>query len=303
MAPHRIIIAAPSNLGLQPPAPGVEPGVKYLPERLLSLDFDSRSGITEIEEEMPPSYNPAIDPETKVRNADSIRTYTMKLGATVKIMLQSGRQSIVIGGDCSILLGCMVGLRSLGNYGLFFLDGHTDYMWPEHSSTGGAAGMDLALVTGNGPKQLTDIHEYSPYVKEEHVFCCGNREFEAAYVQLIKQSKINYYDLPSLREHGLAPTAVKFLHMVEEQGLDGFWIHLDADILDNQVMPSVDSPQPGGLTYSELRAVLLPLLSAPGCKGIDLTILDPTLDEDSVVSEAFVEHLSGILRDTAMAGL
>jgi hypothetical protein len=28
--------------------------------------------------------------------------------------------------------------------------------------------------------------------------------------------------------------------------VDGFWIHVDADVLDAATMPAVDSPEPGG---------------------------------------------------------
>ncbi len=39
-----------------------------------------------------------------------------------------------------------------------------------------------------------------------------------------------------------------------------YWIHLDADILDGALMPAVDSPEPDGLTYGELAALLKELL-------------------------------------------
>lgn len=277
--------------------------MKYLPERLQALGFADQGNLQETVVVAPPPYGTDIDAVSKVRNAAAIRKYSITLANTIKQSVQAGQQPVVVGGDCSILLGCMLGLKSLGQHGLFFLDGHTDYMWPEHSSTNGAAGMDLALVTGNGDAKLTNINDAIPYVKEDDVFCCGNREYDEEYVQLIKQSEIHYYDLAALRQQGLATTAVKFLQMVEDHQLKGFWIHLDVDVLDNKIMPAVDSPQKGGLSYAELRTVLLPLLSAPNCKGIDITILDPTLDEGGVAAKAFVENISGILRDSATAGL
>lgn len=277
--------------------------MRYLPEHLQQFSFASRAGATQHLYLEPPAYHGDLDPETRMRNADAIRGYSIVLAQHVQDTVRAGRQAIVLGGDCSILLGCMLGLRSLGNYGLFFLDGHTDYMRPEHSTTGGVAGMDLALVTGNGHEKLTDIHHCRPYVPEQQVFCCGNRELDESYVQLIRQSQISYYDLEALRQFGLAATAVQFLQMVETRGLDGFWVHLDVDVLHQNIMPCVDSPQPGGLSYKELRSVLLPLLSAPGCKGIDITILDPSLDPHARYAAAFVDHLTGILQDAATAVL
>ncbi len=62
--------------------------------------------------------------------------------------------------------------------------------------------------------------------------------------------------------------------------LDGFWVHLDADVLDPTVMPAVDSPDPDGLLPGELLALLRPLLASPRCVGLNVTIYDPDLDPD-----------------------
>jgi arginase len=35
-----------------------------------------------------------------------------------------------------------------------------------------------------------------------------------------------------------------------------FWVHVDADVLDDAVMPAVDYRQPGGLSPDELATVL-----------------------------------------------
>ena len=40
--------------------------------------------------------------------------------------------------------------------------------------------------------------------------------------------------------------------------VDGFWIHVDADVLDPTVVPAVDSPEPGGLGLQELGDLLTP---------------------------------------------
>lgn len=44
---------------------------------------------------------------------------------------------------------------------------------------------------------------------------------------------------------GHAPTA-DAVDALGGGGLDGFWVRLDADVLDPSVMPTVDSPDPDG---------------------------------------------------------
>ncbi|MFD8202781.1 arginase family protein, partial [Streptomyces sp. NPDC059701] len=67
---------------------------------------------------------------------------------------------------------------------------------------------------------------------------------------------------------------------LEAGALDGFWVHLDADVLDPSVMPAVDSPDPDGLLPGELTALLRPLVRSPRCVGLNITIYDPDLDPD-----------------------
>jgi arginase len=292
-----IIIEAPSNLGLKSFQSGTEPGVRLFPEALRNTHFANNTGITQTIQVPAPPYSMDIHQESKIRNAETIAAYSRTLARHVQEAVEKGMVPVVIGGDCSILLGNSLGLKSAGGcYGLFSIDGHTDYMLPEHSGTAGAAGMDLALVTGNGPSILSNIDNKGPYIAEEHVFSYGNRELDEDYVAPIIESNIHYYDLPAIREQGISRITADFLTMIKQNGLDGFWIHMDVDVLNNEIMPCVDSPQEDGLTYQELRETLQPLLASPYFKGINITIFDPTLDPYGAYITAFSEQLSALLK-------
>jgi arginase len=68
------------------------------------------------------------------------------------------------------------------------------------------------------------------------------------------------------------------LRELERPEIEGFWIHLDADVLDQTVMPAVDSPNPHGLSYRDLVAILQVLVRSDRLAGMEITILDPELD-------------------------
>ena len=155
--------------------------------------------------------------------------------------------------------------------------------------------MDLALVTGRGPTQLTNLEGRGPYVRPEHAWSVGNRDEDAAYVSAISASTIHYVDLGAVRRQGPQACATAFLRHVKAANLDGFWIHLDVDVLDSVLMPAVDSPQPGGLTYTELVALLAPLLASPRAVGLNLTILDPSLDPTGTITRALIEGIRPLL--------
>ena len=79
--------------------------------------------------------------------------------------------------------------------------------------------------------------------------------------------------------------------------MDGFWIHCDVDVLDERVMPAVDTPEPGGLEFEELERLLAALLRSELAAGIQITIFDPDLDEDG----ALADRLAGCLVDAFAA--
>jgi len=287
---HVSIIELPFNLGLKEPSPGHEPGVKKMPSWLRAHKFHELIDPENVYTLEAPPYSMDVDEASGVRNADAIIAYAKQQGKIIDTVLAEESFPLLIGGDCSILIGNMLALKKKGNYGLFYLDGHTDFMWPELSHTAGAAGMDLAFVTGHGHDKLVDIDGQKPYVKEEHVYCVGNREYEDWYVELIKKSSIHYVDLHALRHAGIENCIAGFLNMVHSDELDGFWIHIDVDVLNDIIMPAVDSRTPDGLLYDEFNNILQLLLSDSKAAGVEITILDPELDPTGDYTREFVHN-------------
>lgn len=283
-----VIVEFPTNLGLKEPYPGKEPGVKRLPDFLRINNFHSLLEPVRTIRLDPPAYVMKRDEESQVRNADLIASYAASQAQVIKQVLERNEFPIVIGGDCSVLIGNMLALKQIGEYGLFFLDGHTDFMWPPLSQTEGAAGMDLAIVTGYGHDKLTNIQNSKPYVKEENTWCVGNRDYEEWYVQLIRESSIRYVELEEFRQIEPEKCVTEFFEMITRNNLDGFWIHFDVDVLHDTMMPAVDSPQDDGLFYDEFNETMKLLLSHPKCTGMEITILDPDLDTTSRYTKEFV---------------
>jgi arginase len=101
--------------------------------------------------------------------------------------------------------------------------------------------------------------------------------------------------LDEVRRLGPEEVCRRAVASLAEQGVEGFWVHVDADVLDPEIMPAVDSPEPGGLTYGELAALLRALTASELATGMELTIFDPDLDPGG--------RLAGELADTVVAAL
>jgi len=77
--------------------------------------------------------------------------------------------------------------------------------------------------------------------------------------------------------------------------LDGFFIHLDADCLDDAVMPAVDFRVPGGLSWEELATALRIILASGKAVGLEVAIYNPRLDKDGSAGRGLADVLATAL--------
>jgi arginase len=284
------IIEAPSILGLRPT------GVQYLPEAFKAAGLMSGLRAEYGGQVSPLSYSSERDKLTLLLNPDSIREFSLQLANTVAFVLHNKRFPLVLGGDCSILIGNLLALRRLGTYGLFFIDGHADFYQPQVSPTGEVADMDLAIVSGRGPNILTNIEGLKPLVRDPDIIVFGYRDAEqaASYGSPdVRDTNMHVFDLSYVRKFDtVAAAACQAVDVLENNELDGFWIHLDADVLDDSIMPAVDYRLGGGgLSFSELSELLKTLVASDAAVGMDITIFNPLLDFDRSITRRFVSSL------------
>ncbi|MYW33400.1 arginase family protein [Streptomyces sp. SID2119] len=291
-----VVLDAPSNLGLRPPAPGTVPGCYKLAGALREQRIVQRIGALEGGVVVPPRYDRGDwQAGDGVFNAAAIARYTRTLADRIEGHVRAGEFVLVLGGDCSIQLGAALALRRLGRYGLAAVDGSADFRHLGNSDhVGAAGGEELAIATGRGQADLSDLEGLRPYLKDEDVRLFGMRDEDADQAELTAL-KIPHTTVGQIREWGAAELARATVESLETPALDGYWVHLDADVLDPSVMPAVDSPDDGGLLPEELAPLLGTLLSSPRCVGLNVTIYDPDLDPDGTAGALLTDLVVGAL--------
>jgi arginase len=287
------IVEAPSTYGLS------AAGVEQLPSALLAHGLASRLPSRQAGRVQPKTPRSTVrDSKTTVLNAQSIADYAKSLADAVSPLLDAQEFPFVLGGDCTIILGPMLALRRRGRYGLLFIDGQADFFQPEAEPNGEAASMDLALVTGHGPALLTNLEGRAPLVRDTDAVAFGFRDTDdqIEYGSQPLPDALRAFDLPTIERTGIEAAAQQAIEHVSRRELDGFWIHVDADCLDDAVMPAVDFRLPGGLTPQQLEIVLKMALSSDRAVGLEVTIYNPTLDSDGragrVLTDVLVNSLS-----------
>ncbi len=294
--PRYVIIDAPSILGLR------NTGVQNLPKALKKAGLIDRLNATFAGRVHPSMrYDPTRDPLTHLLNGPSIALFSKDLSKIVNIEIEKKNFPIILGGDCSILIGVLLGLRKIGRYGLFFIDGHSDFYQPRASTTGEVADMDLSVVSGRGPDILSDIEGLKPLVLDDDIVVFGYRDAEQSMSygsHNVRNTSMQVLDLSDVRNLGIKKAgSLAISNFLTSEDLSGFWIHLDADVLDDRIMPAVDYRlRNGGLEFSELSYLLKILISSQKAIGITITIYNPNLDPSGSIAKNFVSCIvAGLL--------
>jgi arginase len=291
------IIEAPSILGLKPS------GVETLPDALLGHGLAERLRARLAARLAVPAYSAERDPQTQTLNAQAIAAWSPTLADAAEEVLAAGDFPLILGGDCSILLGSALALKRRGRYGLLFIDGHADFYDPQSNPNGEAASMDLAFATGYGPALLTDLEGRGPLVREEDAVAFGWRDADeqAAYGSPPLPQRLLSFDCATVQRMGAAAAAEAAVAHLTRDGLEGFFVHLDADCLADEIMPAVDYRLPGGLTLDELRTTLDIALASGKAVGLEVTIYNPRLDGDGAAGRAIATLLADALGAAASA--
>lgn len=226
--------------------------------------------------------------------------------ASTREALASGRLPLVVGGDCPVLLGGLAACREAWRgVGLLFVDGHED-AWPPHRSvTGEAADCELGIALGHHREALPErLRALMPVADPRATVALGPRD----------GAELAEYGVPSL-----APDITLFrpeiLHAAHQDGTlaelvigrltrlhDGdrrWWLHTDLDVLSTDHLAAVDYPQPGGLTWTQLRIITRTALAHPGCAGWTVTIYNPDLDPGRAAAPRIVEFVHDCLAAAA----
>jgi arginase len=255
-----------------------------------------------------PLYEMAAQPGTRIRNGQTLRRFSLELAGTVRAAIESRRFPVVIGGDCAILLGCLYGLRLAGGRGLVHVDGHSDFAQAKNYATpetlGAAAGMDLALVSGRGEALVTEWPGVDgPLAADADIVQVGERGagdpcFARYYGDILK-TEITRLNVQDVLAAGIETSARRVLERLEARGLDRAWVHVDLDVLDQKVMPAVDSPGSPGFDYGQLAALVGGLAASGRVAGMNFAIYDPERDPGHAHAKDLVACVAASVRPRA----
>jgi arginase len=233
-----------------------------------------------------PAGESARGVSTGLINEKALLAMTGALNERIGSAVSAGRLPIVYGGDCSILLGIVTGLRDhVGDVGLVFIDGHEDTMPLDVSEDGEAANTELGLLLGLTGRLLTgELAQRLPALHRDSLVVLGPRD--DAWRRRFNVGTLADYGVwvAPLAEVADDPAGAGRRAIEQVSGrVDRWWLHIDLDVLDPVEFPAQGLPdfpdEPGGLTWDQLTDLVMALFTTPAtCIGGSIAIYDPEQD-------------------------
>ena len=232
-----------------------------------------------------PSADGVRDSRTNVLNWSSWQAVTTSVAESIREILAAGGWPLVVGGDCSILVGIMAGAAQVeATCGLFFVDGHGDFHTPATSPTGEPADMELAVLTGRAPNPVGAAT--GVLLDDEDVVVFGIRERDG-----IDAAPIRILDYARLTREDLATAVKDAASLISNRPV---WLHFDVDVIDATLMP-VLFPAGTGLTLDQTATLLDTLLTTGRVIGMDVACFHPNLDHSGTATTALLALLTKVL--------
>lgn len=228
------------------------------------------------------------------------------VGGRVRAALARGRFPLVYGADCAVLLGAVPALAdAVGEAGLVFVDGHEDATPMEHSTSGEAANMEVAILLGlTGQQAPEPLRRAVGAVRPEALAMLGMRDElyrrEIGVPTIADRVRLR----PAAELHRDAAGAGRGAAEQVAGQASGWWLHMDLDVLDGEQFSAcgaaTDPAMAGGLSWSELGAVASAALAVGGCRGWSVGVYNPDLDPERRAAQRIVRFLADVATSSDM---
>jgi arginase len=280
---------------------GVDMGpsaIRYagLEDRLRSLGYEVRD-LGNVETAQAEATTVA---DEHARYLPEILETCARVAALVGACVAEGCVPLVLGGDHSVALGTLAGLRNAYGApgGVLWLDAHGDLNTPATSPSGNVHGMPLAAALGAAGDAFEHPGLTLPAVDPERVVLVGVRSLDSAEQERLRTSGARVFTMSEIDRIGIEHALREALDRVS--GAPFVHVSLDLDVLDPEIAPGVGTPVRGGLTYREAH-LALELVAESGTAGsFEVVEVNPILDRENTTAALAVELVASALGKTIL---
>ncbi len=178
----------------------------------------------------------------------------------IRKILAAGALPITLGGDHGIPIPILSAFEGRGPITLIQIDAHID--WRNE-------------VNGQRNGLSSPIRRASEMAHIGEIFQIGIRAQGSARTEEVEAAQAyGAHIIPAFEVHDAGIDSV--IDRIPDGGQ--FYITIDADGLDPTVMPAVETPAPGGLTFHQVRRLIHALVRKGKVVGMDIVEITPAAD-------------------------
>ncbi len=212
-----------------------------------------------------------------------------ELATLVESSVRAGGFPIVLGGDHSIAIGTLAGLRRARGVppGLIWIDAHGDINTPLTSPSGNVHGMPVSIA----------LEEHS--IDITRTVLVGLRDVDAGERRRIADLGVRAFSMTEIDRLGMERVMEIAMEIV---GGEPRTVHVsfDMDSIDPREAPGTGTAVPGGLTYREAHLAMEMIAGAGLIGSLEVTETNPILDERNRTARLAVELILSALGKTIL---
>jgi arginase len=229
----------------------------------------------------------------ELRFLEQIKATCAEVAVRVRRAVEEGYMPLVLGGDHSVALGTLAGLRRDGPGGALWVDAHGDLNTPATSITGNVHGMVLAAALGLGGEAFEHESWTLPAVDPARVALVGVRSLDDAERTVLRDLGAKVFTMSDLDRLGVEHAMREALAHIEGPGF--VHVSLDMDVVDPSDAPGVGTPVRGGLTYREAH-LAMELVAESGLAGsLEVVEVIASRDRENETAKLAVELVASAL--------
>ena len=290
--PNKIaLLGAPTSAAAMSPGHEAAPAALRragLVEKLNAIGYV----VTDLGDDPPQQHKPD-DSSPRARNLSGVLSAIEALKPRVEQAVKSAALPLILGGDCSIALATVAGVRRYFRHvSMIYMDRDADLNTPATTPSGCVDGMVVSHLTGRGAPELVRFWGEPPLVREPDLALFGVERLDPPEEDLLRQSPLRRYLAKDVKRKGAAAAAQEALDRIRGNGYE-FLLHLDVDVIAD--FHATNYPGSGGLSIEEVREALLVFVQQKHLAAIEVTAYNPAKDSDGRAAKMIVDLLAEVL--------
>jgi arginase len=241
------------------------------------------------------------DEHKRARNLPAIVASLNDLKPRAELAIKSGALVLVLGGDCTQVIGLLTGARRYYRHlNLLWFDGDADLNTPASTPSGRLDGMALSTILGKGSPELVRFWGEPQIVREPDTVLFGISRLDPFEEEFLTRSPVRHILAADIRAKGVEKSAQQAIEQLHADTRE-FILHLDLDVITEVEFSAVNLPRAGGLSVREVQSCLTEFAKSKNLLALDVAQYNPDKDLDGAAAKNLIDLLAEVLSARLLA--